>query len=169
VIYDGIDGGPEPTGTSFPTVDYDGLGGLDLTAGLQDTFFELLLTFSDIGGPLILTVYEQGGAGSNYAQTTFALPGGVPTGSSNIQTKRMDLSDFNLFGTAALGDVFTNAGAIVMEINATAVAQEGWDMRIDYLKTRGTEPLPPPTPTPSPATLALLGAGLLGMRFVRRR
>jgi hypothetical protein len=162
LIYDGIDAGPPPAGTAFPTINYNGLGGIDLTAGLLDPFFELELTFSDLGGPLSVWVYENGGAGSNYASTTIALQGGVPAGSSDVYTK--DFDDFTLHGAATLNDIFTNAGAIIVEVNATAVAQEGWDMRIDYLKTRGTER----EPVPAPATLALLGIGLGALRLRRR-
>lgn len=160
VIYDGIDGGPPPVGTAFPGINYSGLGGLDLTGGLADPFFELLLTFSDVGGPLRLSVFEQGG-GSKFASTTFAVPGGVPSGSPEPLTR--DFADFVLNGATTLSKVFSSVGAILLEIDATAVAQEGWDMRIDYVKTRGTEQIP------VPATLALLGVGLLGLRLGTRR
>lgn len=63
-----------------------------------------------------------------------------------------------------LNNVFTNVGAIVVEVNATAAAQEGWDMGIDYLKTRGTE-----SPVvPVPPTLALLALGLAALGLRRR-
>ncbi len=153
VSWDGFDGSG--------AIDASGLGGIDLGAGLVNPFFELNLTFSDVGGPIVLEVFEQGNIG-NFAQATINAPGGVASGSSLLLTKAF--SDFIAFGSSSLGAIFGNVGAIAMTIDARAVAQEGWDMRLDYLKTRGTVPV---TTIALPGGLALMGLGLAAMR--RRR
>ena len=160
--YDGHDADSNPvTGVNFT-----GLGGIDFTAGLLDAFLEMEVNFSDVGGPVRFTVFQNVAAGDKFATGTINVPGGIPSGSSVILTK--ELSTFVLGGTAAsLGEVFTNVGALIMTIDATALAQQGWDMRMNYVKTRGTIDLPAAL-IPEPASLTLLGLGLLSCLGFRR-
>ena len=48
VIWDGPDNNANP----FTGVDFDGMGGVDLTAGGSQNAFELVVTFSDVRGPI---------------------------------------------------------------------------------------------------------------------
>lgn len=152
VTWDGFDGSS--------AINASGLGGINLGAGLLNPFFELNLTFSDVGGPIVLEIFEQGNIG-NFAQATIVAPGGVASGSSVLLTKAF--SDFIAFGSSSLDAIFGNVGAIAMVIDARAVAQEGWDMRLDYVKTRGTVPVTP-IALPGGLALVMLGLGLLGRR-----
>ena len=52
VTWDGIDGNPDP----FTGIDFNGLGGVNLTAG--GDAFELIITFSDVGGPIKFSVFD---------------------------------------------------------------------------------------------------------------
>lgn len=72
------------------------------------------------------------------------------------------LSLFTATG-AALADILDSVGAMQFTIDATASAQEGWDMRVDQIYLTG------PAPIPLPASALLLGVGLAGFGVLRRR
>ena len=97
-------------------VNYGGLGRLDLTAysGLQ-----IVVGFSDQGGPVKFTLWDGTAGGIIYATTTFDVPGGIPAGSPVTLTR--DFSEFD-FEAESITDVLRRVGAIQMEIDATAVA-----------------------------------------------
>lgn len=152
VVWDGIDGSS--------ALNPFGLGGIDLSAGLLNPFFELNLTFSDVGGPIVLEVFQQGSI-TNFAQAVLSAPGGIASGSSILLTQAF--SDFIAFGTSSLDAIFRNVGAIAMTIDARATAQEGWDMRLDYIKTRGTAQVA----LPGSLALAMVGLVLLRRRVTR--
>jgi hypothetical protein len=144
-----------------PDINFDGLD-VDLTVDsynnpLVDPFFRFDFSFSDIGGPVTLFIY-QNGESSVFASTQVDVPI-IPSGTLVMMEKAFD--DFALTGTMNRDDIFTNVGAIVMTVNGTSPDQEGWDMRMALLSTRGTA-------VPVPATLLLLGTGWLGLRLARR-
>ena len=150
VTWDGVDGLAGPN-----QVNYGGLGGIDFSA---ETSIELLVTFSDVGGPVQLTFWDADDlTGNTFARTTLNVPGGVPSGSSVLLST--PLSSFTAFG-GSLANIFSSVGAIQMTIDATAVAQEGWDARFDYLRTIRT--------VPEAATLGLFGLSLVGLGLVRK-
>ena len=163
VTWDGPDGLP---GTS--QVDFDGLGGFDFAA--QSSQVDLSLTFSDLGGPIRFTFWDADDpTGATFATGTMNAPGGVISGSM----VPLSLPFASLAPTGGtLVDILDSVGAVQMIIDATALAQEGWDMRIDFLQTSGAPFFTPPTngEIPEPSTLLLLGVGaVLVLPFRRRR
>jgi len=158
VTWDGDDG-------DAATVDYAGLGGLDF---LIYTTLDLMVTFSDVGGPINFTFWDASDlTGQTYARTTFTVPGSVPAGSSLLLTRNFTMADFSVFGTGAtLTSILGNVGAIQMEIDATAVAQEGWDSRYDYVAVTGPDAA---VPLPAPILLSIAGLAALGGLGLRRR
>lgn len=144
VTWDGIDGNPNP----FTGIDFDGLGGVDLTAGANA--FEVVVSFSDIGGPAYFSIYESTANNlSAVATATLNIPGGIA-----VSTPTPLMLPFSSFTgtTSALSD----AGAIVMEIRD---ANGGWDMNVLSVST---------VPEPSTSTLAIFAVcGLF--RILRRR
>ena len=123
ITWDGVDGlfGPNQ-------VNYGGLGRLDLTAytGLQ-----IVVGFSDQGGPIKFTFWDGTAGGVIYATTTFDVPGGIPAGSPLTLTR--SFLDFD-FEAESITDVLKRVGAIQMEIDATGVAQQGWDLQLDAVR-----------------------------------
>ena len=123
ITWDGVDGLFAPN-----QVNYGGLGLLDLTAytGLQ-----IVVGFSDQGGPVKFTLWDGTAGGLIYATTTFDVPGGIPAGSPLTLTR--EFSEFD-FEAESITDVLKRVGAIQMEIDATAVGQQGWDLQLDAVR-----------------------------------
>lgn len=150
VTWDGFDGLAGPN-----QVNYAGLGSIDFSG---ETALELLVTFSDIGGPVHITFWDASDlTGNTFAKATLVVPGGVPSNSSVLLS--MPLSSFVATG-GTLANIFDSVGAIQMVIDATAVAQEGWDARFDYIRT---------VRIPEAATLGIFGLGLIGLGIAARR
>ena len=161
LTWDGIDGNAN-------TIDYDGLGGVDL--GLSgSSYFELRVAFSNIAGPVDFVVYDASDAtGSQYAKGTISLPAGIDL-DPDVDTLinfQLPFSSMLLMGGATT-DLFRHVGAITMTINAEVAGQGGRDVNLDRLRVYADIPLPPPV-IPEPATLALLGLGL-GLIGLSRR
>jgi hypothetical protein len=163
VTWDGTDGLFRPD-----QVQYNGLGSVDFS--IYDAL-EMLVTFSDVGGPVRFTFWDSNDlSGGTFAQTTFAVPGGIPAGSSVMLSRNFNLTDFTATG-GTLANILDSVGAIQMEIDARATAQEGWDMRIDLIGAVGTQEVPPPTvPEPSSLlSLLALGGLTLGASWKRTK
>lgn len=142
ITWDGVDGNPNP----FSGIDYNGLGGVDLTAGADS--IELIASFSDIGGPIHFSVFDAtANDASAVATATLNLPGGIPP---NTPTAFMlPFADFT-----GMTSALTNAGAVLMELEN----QGAWDVNIVSVKT-----------VPEPTSLGLFGAGSLLVGLIRRR
>lgn len=159
VTWDGPDGVAGPA-----NVDFDGLGGLDFL--IYDTL-ELKVTFSDLGGPVNFRFWSAADpTGNIYADTTFAVPGLIPSGSNVILTRSLSTPDFTAVG-GTLASILGNVGAIQMTVDARAGTQEGWDSRYDFVRLTG--PDTPAIPLPATLLLGLAGTGALGALGLRRR
>lgn len=143
VTWDGVDGNPNP----FTGIDYDGLGGVNLIAGA--TAFEIVVSFSDIGGDIKFSVFENtGNSAADVATATLSIPGGIPADTPTAF--QLPFADFT-GTTSALSD----AGAILMEVQNPNGA---WDINIQSVQT-----------VPEPTAFALAGLGLLMPLALRRK
>lgn len=142
------------------TIDFTGLGGVDLTEGLTMSQFALDILFSDAGFVFEITAYTDG---SNY--TTVAL---LSNEHLTPVTTFIPFSAFLLPSGSYLGGVvtvtqtglggdLTNLGALVVDINRAGGAV-AIDLTIDAGRT-----------VPEPGVLGLVGLGLLGLGAVTRR
>ena len=143
VTWDGVDGNPNP----FTGIDYDSLGGVNLIAGA--TAFEIVVSFSDIGGDIKFSVFENtGNSAADVATATLSIPGGIPADTPTAF--QLPFADFT-GTTSALSD----AGAILMEVQNPNGA---WDINIQSVQT-----------VPEPTAFALAGLGLLMPLALRRK
>jgi hypothetical protein len=165
VTWDGSGGGDLGPGPS--QVDFDGLPPVDFAS--QSSQVDVLLNFSDIGGPIRFTFWDADDpTGATFATATISAPGGVAPGSSVPLS--VSFGSFAATG-ASLEDIFSSVGAVQLEVDATAIAQEGWDMRLDYVQTSGSpfSTLPSNSAVPEPSTSLLLTVGIIGLPARRRR
>ena len=144
VTWDGVDADPNP----FTGVDYDGLGGIDLTDGYDG--FDLIVSFSDIGGPVKLSIFDASdNSAASVATATFNVPAGIPTDTPTAV--HLDFADFT--GTTS---ALTDAGAILMEV---LDENAGWDLNITSLVRT----------VPEPSTFGLLAVlPIVGLVFRKR-
>ncbi len=130
-------------GTSDIT-SHTGLGGIDLTGG--GTNSEILVSYSsDLGALGTVTVYSGDGSSSSSRSWNF-------TGGGTLDTANLGFGTFS--GTAD----FTDVSAITLSVDGVS----NFDGMLDIISAPGTN-------VPEPMTLSLLGFGLLGVGYVRRR
>lgn len=154
ISWDGID-------NNASVVAYTGLGGLNL--GVGNGFFEIDVIFSDRGGPVTFTIYDASDVtGTKRATGMVNIPQNLDVDYPNNPPQ---ISTLNFAGMSLLGGatsaIFSNIGAITMLIDATAIAQSGWDLGIAEIRAFNG--------IPNPAGLALLGLGLTLLPLYRRR
>lgn len=149
-VYDGNEG-------YASSIDYNGLGGVDLTAGNADAFvFDVIFADQSVNDVLDLRIYTSETEFSDFFYS-FASP------ITSLQQVEFAFSSF-VTGTGALGGAdFTNVNAILLAIDGRF--EPALDVRLDSLATN-EQPV-----VPEPATLSLLTLGLtcLGMVPLRRR
>lgn len=146
------------------SIDFTGLGGLDLTAGGTLSAFELGILFSDGGFNFEVTAYSDA---TNFTRISFissahpvpattyipfaAFMNPMLCGSVNPAPGVQSITCGT--GTADL----TNLGALVVDLDRTG-GSTSIDLTLDQVTT-----------VPEPGALALIGAGLLAAGIVGRR
>ena len=150
---------PTPPATQ---VKFDGLGGIDLTAGGLATSLDMFVLFSDLGGPVTFTVWDNDDpSGATFAELTMVVPFLIP-GVNPMQTIPYSFASFTPTNAALASTILDSAGAIQMTIDGRAgPGQSGWDLAIDYVRIESL--------VPEPSSVALAGIGLLGLTLLGRR
>jgi hypothetical protein len=142
-------------------VNFDGLGGTtDLTAGGLATSIDLKVTFSDLGGPVTLTIWDNDDNGASSVSQTKSI---------GIGSQTISFSFTSFTGNAPPLTVLDSPGAIQMTVDGRATAQWGWDLTLDWIQVEFDPP--PPVEVPEPAGLLLGALGLVGVAVTvgRRR
>ncbi len=148
--WDGTDG--------LPSLDYTGLGGVDLTDGGVDDHFGLWILESDhptdppgSAPAFTMQVYTSATQWSSYS---------IPSLDPIWMPGHEFLIDYGSFvdSGGSGGADFTNIGAIQMNFASSMGAH---DMQLDFFQTT--------TAVPEPATMFLLGSGLLGCAVLGRK
>jgi len=150
IVYDGADGDPS-------SIDFNGLGGLDLTADGSSAFlFNVLFADQSVSNVLDLRVYSSATA---YSDLFYSFPG--PISPSSPQQVLFTYANFTQGAGALTGADFTNVGAILLAVDGRL--EPALDLRLDSLVTNEN-----PT-VPEPATLGLVGLGLSCLGFLKSR
>ncbi len=139
-----MDGDPNP----FTGIDFNGLQSFDLTAGADA--FEVVVSFSDIGGPIHFSVFDStANDAAAVATATLTVPGGI---APNTPTSLV-LPFASFTGTTS---ALSDAGAILMEVEDSS---GGWDLNVVSVET-----------VPEPYAVVLLGLGVLvAIKGARRK
>ncbi len=149
VVWDGAD--------NNASINASGLGGISLLAD-GATAFALGVSGSDVGGPVEVTVFQQGAIG-NFLSGLFNVPAGILAGvPADDITLYLDLASLAVTGAASANDILSSVGAIRLRVDAQAPAQEAWDSNYTFFGT-----------VPEPATLALVGVAAVALGAARRR
>lgn len=166
-IWDGQDGGGSDTfdtGVGMIPIDFDGLGGADLTAG-EAAVLEFGAVFNDLGGEITFILWDADDpTGATFVENTFTLAPGV-TG--------LFSESYSNFSHSSGGDpldVFDSVGSILMVIDGNlssgfgvgaSQANFGWDVEIDFIQGRMV--------IPEPTSVTLLSVFAAGLTLGRRR
>jgi hypothetical protein len=111
------------------SIDYDGLGSVDLTDGDANDGFHLEIIYDDLEVDLTLTVYTDD---DEWSDATITLPGGIAEESNRLDVF-LPFSGFNQ-GSGASGPAdFEHVGAIVLNIDA--IAPPAVDVTMDFAGT----------------------------------
>lgn len=155
VTWDGIDN--DPDGIAY--------AGLNLDLGVASMgYFELLLTFNNIAGPIDFVVYDgTDTTGARRATGTINVPAGIDIDitTESPQSFFLNFADMTLLG-GATDAMFRTVGAITMTINAEAVGQGGRDVNLDLVRANVVT-------IPAPAPLITIPFGLLALWLSRRQ
>ena len=144
LTYDGVDG--------EALLDPTGLGGFDLTVDGQHAF-QLADVFADHLAGFTIVVYDASDpTGNTWSSGTLTLTSPLTT----LATLTLEFADFNEFGTGGAAD-FSNVGAI--ELRVYDIGEDSLDVSIGAFQVTA----------PEPGAVALVGCGLLGMWWMRRR
>lgn len=129
-----------------------GLGGIDLTVGGTQDAFDLRIVANDFAAQVVLSVFDTAGNLSDLEQFS---PGGIPGPSSTPFL--FEFADF--VPGIGTGTDFTSIASISLTVITTLNAT---DIEMDFLGTTTTQ-------VSEPETLLILGLGLAGLGFARRR
>lgn len=154
LTWDGNDG-------DASSINYAGLGGINLLAN-AGTQFDLGVEKSDIAGPLRITVFDAADlSGATFASGTVNVAGGILSADPTVLYSLLFGSMSASAGT--VNGILANAGAIQLEVDASAAAQESWDINLSFFGTNAASPVPAPA---VPLTLALVVMGLITRRQI---